>query len=139
MHPFLSALLGGLCIGVATVGYLYNTGRVVGISGMLSNSLIRPFASISALLFLFGILLIASVAHQSGLIQDESIIFLVDKKWLIISGILVGLGTSLGSGCTSGHGVCGISRLSIRSIVATLTFIATGVLTVFIMRTTGVL
>lgn len=136
MHPFLLALLGGVMIGTATVGYLHTTGKVVGISGMIAtlpNTKISP-----ALFFLVGIGLSALLASMFGWITIDDIILTDSTGLLIIAGVLVGLGTRLGSGCTSGHGICGISRLSLRSVVATLTFMTAGILTVLMMRLFGI-
>ncbi|OOS25118.1 YeeE/YedE family protein [Moraxella pluranimalium] len=136
MHPFLLALLGGMMIGVATVGYLHTTGKVVGISGMIAS---LPKTKISsALFFLVGIGLSAVLASMFGWIDGDNVILTHSTGLLMIAGMLVGLGTRLGSGCTSGHGICGISRLSRRSIVATLTFMTAGILTVLMMRLFGI-
>lgn len=119
-------------IGTATVGYLHTTGKVVGISGMIAT---LPKTKISpALFFLIGIGLSALLASMFGWITIDDIILTDSTGLLIIAGVLVGLGTRLGSGCTSGHGICGISRLSLRSVVATLTFMAAGILTMLMMR-----
>ncbi len=137
MHPFLLALLGGIMIGVATVGYLHTTGKVVGISGMIAT---LPKTKISpALFFLVGIGLSALLASVFGLVDADKIVLTHSTGLLIIAGALVGLGTQLGSGCTSGHGICGISRLSPRSIVATLTFMIAGIMTVLMMRLLGIM
>lgn len=137
MHPFLSALIGGVMIGVATVGYLHTTGKVVGISGMIA---ILPKTKISpALFFLIGIGLSALLARYFGWVDLAKIQLGSSTALLALAGIFVGIGTRLGSGCTSGHGICGISRLSLRSVVATMTFMITGVLTVLLMRLSGMM
>jgi uncharacterized membrane protein YedE/YeeE len=129
-------LLGGALIGVGASLLLIIHGRVAGISGMVANLLapssvwLRP-----QVLFLVGLLLAGALA----LAWDPSTIAPSPRPlaWLAASGLLVGLGTRLGNGCTSGHGVCGTSRFSLRSIVATLTFVATGMMTVTFVRLLG--
>ncbi len=137
MHPYLSAWLGGVLIGIACVAYLYTTGKVVGISGMIAR---LPTTKASpALWFLLGILLSALLARLFGWIDHNAISLTDNHVLLVIAGVLVGVGTRLGSGCTSGHGICGISRLSLRSMVATVTFMAAGMLIVAVMRVRGLL
>ena len=137
MHPYLSAWLGGVLIGIACVAYLYTTGKVVGVSGMIAR---LPTTKVSpALWFLLGILLSALLARLFGWVDHNAISLTDNYALLVIAGVLVGVGTRLGSGCTSGHGICGISRLSLRSMVATVTFIAAGMLSVAVMRGWGLL
>ena len=132
MNDYVSALMGGVLIGIASVGYLYSTGRIVGISGMMVT-LPKTKAS-AALFFLIGIALAALMARAFGLV-DLGEIRLTAPAWLLgVAGIFVGIGTRLGSGCTSGHGICGMARLSRRSMAATATFLLTGILTVAVMR-----
>ena len=132
MNDYVSALMGGVLIGIASVGYLYSTGRIVGISGMMAT-LPKTKAS-AALFFLIGIALAALMARAFGLV-DLGEIRLTAPAWLLgVAGIFVGIGTRLGSGCTSGHGICGMARLSRRSMAATATFLLTGILTVAVMR-----
>lgn len=126
-----SALIGGLLIGLGSFMLLAFNGRIAGISGILGSLL--PWSSAASswrLAFIIG-LLIAPFIWQLFAPFPELVI--KANKWQIIAaGLLVGFGTRLGSGCTSGHGVCGLSRLSLRSLVATLSFIIAGVITVFI-------
>lgn len=133
MHDYLIAWLGGLLLGVAVLGYLYIHGRIAGISGMVAQVLNRKtFAVTPARWFLLGMIVTAIIY---GLVFQPKIEMMVSQPWLlIISGLLVGFGTSMGSGCTSGHGICGISRLSKRSIIATMSFMAAGVATVWLTR-----
>ncbi|MCH7335130.1 YeeE/YedE thiosulfate transporter family protein [Acinetobacter sp. NIPH 2699] len=132
MNSMLMALLGGVLIGLAVIGYLYINGRIAGISGLIAQLLQpRSLFKSSALWFLLG-LLITPFIYQF-FIQPE-ILLQSSPIALIIAGVLVGFGTRLGSGCTSGHGICGISRLSIRSIVATMIFMFAGIVTVYIAR-----
>lgn len=132
MHDYLTALIGGALLGVSAVGYLWVNGRIAGISGLISQVLSpKTLLSTPALWFLLGLIIVpfAYGAFTQPQIQIESSPFI-----LILAGLLVGFGTRLGSGCTSGHGICGISRLSKRSLVATLTFMGAGAVTVFVVR-----
>jgi len=126
----LTGLLGGALIGLAATVYLVATGRVAGVSGILAGALGGDRAARGErLAFLAGLVgagLIAAVVAGPAAASPYS------TPVLFVGGVLVGFGTRLGGGCTSGHGVCGISRFSIASIVATLTFIAAGAVTVAI-------
>jgi uncharacterized membrane protein YedE/YeeE len=130
----LPALIGGAIIGLAASLLLLTHGKVAGISS-LYGSLLRRGTSDRAF----------RLSFIAGLVGSGAIMKLVfptafATTWsatlpvALVAGLFVGFGTQLGSGCTSGHGVCGISRLSVRSIVATCTFMATGVATVFVVR-----
>lgn len=128
-----SALAGGALIGLAAALFIMLNGRIAGISGLLASLLERKAEGRGEkALFLLGILL----APLLWLIAGEWPQMEFQTNWLglLIAGVLVGVGTRYGAGCTSGHGVCGISRLSARSIVATLTFMAAGFATVFVIR-----
>ncbi len=128
------ALAGGGLIGLAASLLLLTHGRIAGISGILGG-LLQPQTSDRGyrMAFVFGLLaagvLLAVWAPQ--MVAGSSRLPL---HWLVLAGGLVGYGTRLGNGCTSGHGVCGISRLSPRSLVATGTFMATGAATVWVVR-----
>lgn len=128
-----SALGGGALIGLAAALFALGNGRIAGISGLL-GSLLQPGAQGrgEAALFLLGLLL-APVLWGLFAVLPE-IEFASGALGLIAAGLLVGIGTRYGSGCTSGHGVCGIARLSPRSLVATLCFMAAGFVTVFVLR-----
>lgn len=132
MHDFLNAFLGGLLLGVSVVGYLYIHGRIAGISGLIGQVLNpQSIFKTPALWFLLGLIIIPFVYGLC--IQPE--IELNTSPWMmVIAGLLVGFGTRLGSGCTSGHGICGISRLSRRSILATAVFMWAGFMTVYGIR-----
>ena len=127
----VSALTGGLLIGLSVALFFILNGRMVGISGIASNFLISKNNRIENFLFLFGLILgpliYSLISGQEVIISISSSLIL-----LIIAGALVGFGTRLSSGCTSGHGISGISRFSLRSIIATITFILVGILTVLI-------
>lgn len=129
----LTALLGGCLIGVASVFLLYANGRIAGISGILGGALAPPDDDRAwRLAFLVGLPL---GALATGALRGELAISIsTSPLTLVAAGLLVGFGTQLGSGCTSGHGVCGIARGSGRSLVATAVFMASGVATVFAVR-----
>ena len=129
------ALGGGLLIGGAAALLLLLTGRIAGVSGMAATAVRIADAGPPwrlAAAFVLGLPLGAAVA--SIFIRQPHVEVSASAPILIVAGLLVGFGTRLGNGCTSGHGVCGIGRLSLRSIVATLTFMATAIATVFVMR-----
>ena len=127
----ISALTGGLLIGLSVALFFILNGRMIGISGIASNFLISKNNRIENFLFLFGLILgpliYSLISGQEVIISISSSLIL-----LIIAGVLVGFGTRLSSGCTSGHGISGISRFSLRSIIATITFMLVGILTVLI-------
>jgi uncharacterized membrane protein YedE/YeeE len=136
MHHFtpLAALIGGAIIGLSASIFFLGHGRICGISGLFGG-LVRRTGEVPLvrLAFLLGLL-------AAGLVLRFTAPALVASTWapsLLVAapaGILVGFGTQLGNGCTSGHGICGVSRLSARSMVATLTFMAAGFGTVFVVR-----
>ncbi|WP_111637061.1 YeeE/YedE family protein [Marinomonas shanghaiensis] len=132
MDTIFNPLVGGLLIGMATVIYLLSLGKVIGISGILSQLLFSK-ERLLPFLFIAG-LIIGGSAY--GVLTEQTVAFPETRSplLLIVSGLLVGYGTRLGSGCTSGHGVCGISRLSPRSLVATLIFMTTAIITVSILN-----
>ena len=133
----LAGLAGGILIGLSATLMLLGAGRIAGVSGIAARAVGLSESSlprISAWLFLLGLPAGALiVAFASGGISGSFASPLV----LAIAGFVVGIGTRLGSGCTSGHGVCGMSRFSQRSIIATLTFMITGIATVAIMNAMG--
>ena len=130
-----SALAGGVLIGVAAVLMMLGIGRIAGISGILLSVFNREASSVGwRVAFIAGLPIGALVAVALGLRDLRGLIFPVDATTIAIAGLLVGVGTTLGSGCTSGHGICGVARLSLRSIVATILFMASGVATVFVVR-----
>lgn len=130
--PFAS-LLGGALMGLAASMLLLFSGRVAGISGV-AGGLFRPSAGDLSWRVLFIAGLVAGGAVLL-LVNPEAFHVGIHRSFaaLAVAGLLVGFGARLGSGCTSGHGVCGLSRLSRRSLVATLTFMATGALSVFVV------
>ena len=129
-----SALLGGGLIGAAAGLLLFFNGRIAGISGVLGG-LLRPLAPGDGawrVAFVAGLLL-APLAYL-GLAAWPTVVVSASWGTLVLAGLLVGVGTRYGAGCTSGHGVCGISRLSPRSLVATACFMAAGFATVYVLR-----
>ncbi len=132
MHDFLIAFIGGLMLGLSVVGYLYVNGRIAGISGLVGQVLNpKTIFKTPAIWFLSGLIITPFIY---GLFVQPEIELNASPLMMIVAGLLVGFGTRLGSGCTSGHGICGISRLSKRSIVATMTFMFAGFVTVYIIR-----
>ena len=131
---YLYPLIGGLMIGTSAGIYLLFNGRIAGISGLAASGMGLTGAGFSrlGLGFILGILLGAAIAY--GLMQDPRLTITSSLPLLVAGGLLTGFGTRLGSGCTSGHGVCGLARLSPRSIVATVTFMAVAAVTVFVTR-----
>lgn len=129
----LRALSGGLLIGFAAVMLMLRLGRIAGVSGILAGAAFEPGEErFWRLAFLAGIVLgAAAMAAALGGFQP---VFAGSWWWLIPGGLLVGYGTRLGSGCTSGHGICGLARFSRRSLAATLLFMASAILTVFLLR-----
>lgn len=132
MHPFLTAFIGGAMLGLAAVGYLYVHGRIAGISGLIAQVMNpKTVFKTPALWFLAGLFLVPFIYGQ---VTTPNIELNASPWMMIIAGLLVGFGTRMGSGCTSGHGICGISRLSKRSLAATGSFMLAGVITVYVMR-----
>lgn len=130
----LSALAGGLLIGLSAATLLLASGRIAGISGILDAAL-PPSRSQGGwrIAFLVGLLAAVPILWVAGY-RLPSIAIDTALPVVVLAGLLVGFGTRLGSGCTSGHGVCGIARGSARSMIATLTFMASAAFTVFLVR-----
>jgi len=126
----ISAFVGGSLIGFAAFLFFVFNGRIAGVSSIASDSIIKNENRFDNILFLSG-LIIGPIIYSLLGNQIESVLT-NSLPLLIFGGLLVGFGTKIGNGCTSGHGVCGISRFSIRSLVATIAFITTGVITVLI-------
>ena len=127
----VSALTGGLLIGLSVALFFVLNGRMIGVSGIASNFLISKDKKRENLLFLVGLIL-GPLIYTFILGREINILISNSLPLLTVGGILVGFGTKLSSGCTSGHGISGISRFSIRSIIATITFMIVGMLTVLI-------
>ena len=129
----IQSLIGGSIIGIAVSLLLLFNGKVLGVSGILGALFNHPLSkNYWRLFFVLGLLispLIYSIFHPIPNIEITS-----NKLLIIVGGLLVGFGSRLGSGCTSGHGVCGLARLSVRSFIATMTFIFFGFVTVFVIQ-----
>ena len=128
-----SSLIGGLIIGVAVVLFFITTGRLAGISGIVSSTLEKNENKFSNLLFIIGLVLGPLVYI---FFSKNDVVFKMTSSipLIIVGGLLVGLGTKIGRGCTSGHGICGISRFSTRSILATTIFMIFAMITVFFLQ-----
>ena len=130
----LTALIGGLLIGGAATLTLWANGRIAGISGILSGIVIpKGIDALWRVLFIGG-LIIGSFLAMNFFASDRPLEMQASPLLTIIAGLLVGFGTRLGSGCTSGHGICGLARFSRRSFTATVLFMATAIVTVFLTR-----
>lgn len=129
----IQSIIGGSIIGTAVSLLLLFNGKVLGVSGILGELFNNPLSkNYWRLFFVLGLLvspLIYSIFHPIPNIEITS-----NKLLIIAGGLLVGFGSRLGSGCTSGHGVCGVARLSLRSLIATMTFILFGFITVYLMQ-----
>ncbi len=130
---FSYALVGGLLIGLSSVGLMLALGRIAGISGILQAAIFSD-DKLWRILFLFGMIVGAWFVFW---LNPAGVSVRVDFPLpiLAVSGFLVGLGVAMGNGCTSGHGICGLSRFSKRSVVATMLFFACALLTRFILHT----
>ncbi|MEP5229787.1 MAG: YeeE/YedE family protein [Alloalcanivorax sp.] len=128
-----SSLAGGALIGLAALWLLHTNGRIAGISGIVGG-LLRPAPLDRGwrIAFILGMLIAPTVWALAG--NLPAMVIDADFPLLIVAGLVVGISTRYGAGCTSGHGVCGMSRLSPRSLVATVAFMASGFITVFVVR-----
>ena len=134
-ESYANGLIGGMLIGLAAVLMYWFNGRIMGVSGIVSRLLSKPDQDYRwRLAFVIGLVsggFIYQFKYPVTIVMDAS------GLSLIIAGLLVGAGTVIGNGCTSGHGICGLARLSKRSIVATIVFMAAGILTVWIRKSWG--
>ncbi|MCC2604306.1 YeeE/YedE family protein [Planctobacterium marinum] len=133
----LMAMVGGVFIGLAGVILLLAHGRVMGVSGLVGNIINAPKQSRIAVWFILGLLTGPAIinAFQYDYAQIKLPAEISLSWWQIITGaVLVGVGTRMGAGCTSGHGICGIGRFSLRSVIATCVFMLTGIVAVALMR-----
>ena len=128
--PIISTL-GGMIIGLAVVIFFLFNGRLVGISGIAANALTEKDDKFDNLLFLLGLIL-GPIIYSLFTSNEINITISNSFILLIFAGLLVGIGTRVSGGCTSGHGISGIGRFSLRSIIATITFMIVGILTVLI-------
>ena len=135
MHPYIVALIGGGLIGASAVMLMALTGRIAGISGIVGGLLPPKPADDRTWRIAFILGLVLAPTALTLLTGDNRIgVPTIGPVLLVASGLIVGVGAALGSGCTSGHGICGVSRLSTRSIAAVVTFVATAMVTVFVVR-----
>ena len=134
----VTALVGGALIGLAATLLLLGIGRVAGVSGIVNAAMEQRGGRDWRLAFLLGLVLGAAAWFAFGTAAPPRTGF--PWPWLVVAGLLVGFGTRMGSGCTSGHGICGLSRMSKRSLAATLAFMGLGIATVYVLRhATGLL
>ncbi len=134
MHPWILGLIGGILIGLSAALMMFGRGRILGVSGMMGSLFSRGDNRMPSLLFLTVILLTGLLVHQIRPEFFQSADTGRNLIHLFAAGVLVGAGTRLGSGCTSGHGICGLARFSPRSIAAVLTFMASGMITATLVR-----
>jgi len=133
MH-YAIALAGGVLIGLAATLLLWLNGRVAGVSGLVNGVLFPQRGDVAWRVAFLGGLVVAAGAYMA-LVPGASLPRTdFSRAGLVAAGVLVGFGTRMGNGCTSGHGVCGIGRLSMRSIVAVLVFMATAIVTTYVVR-----
>ena len=136
MTPFtpVTALAGGMLIGLASIALMALLGRIAGISGIVGGLLKPSAAEVPWRLAFIAGLIVAPLLFWAATGNRPEVTIDASTNILIAAGLLVGIGTRIGAGCTSGHGVCGFARVSKRSIVATVTFMAVAIATVAIMR-----
>jgi len=128
----LSALAGGIIIGLAVILFFVGNGRLAGVSGIVNDTLVSKQNRTDSFLFIVGLVL-GPIFYV--FFTKNNIPFFITSSLpiIIIAGFLVGIGTKVGKGCTSGHGICGISLLSLRSIIATIIFMITAIITVWLI------
>lgn len=133
MNPWWAALAGGMLIGAASTLLLWLNGRIAGISGIAYGAAERGLPARGwRLAFLLGLLSAGAFAFHG--LPETGVREGFPRAWLIGAGALVGIGTAMSSGCTSGHGVCGLARFSLRSLVAVCVFMAAAIATVYVVR-----
>ena len=133
----LQVVIGGALIGLASALLMATNGKIAGISSIVHRAFFLRGEESWTVWFVLGLMLGPAVMLVSGWVAPPNI----DIGWgsITVGGLLVGMGTKIGSGCTSGHGVCGMGRFSVRSVVAVAVFMSVGVMTVLLMRLGGVL
>ena len=135
-NVLMNAVIGGILIGLSASWLFLSLGRVAGISGIVSQAIKQP-GTLWPVMFVIG--LGAGGWITAFFLSPTANRLAIEPVWLIVGGLIVGFGTRLGSGCTSGHGVCGIARLSPRSMVATMIFVGFGIFTATLLRDLGVI
>jgi uncharacterized membrane protein YedE/YeeE len=133
---WIQALIGGLLIGASATLLLVMNGRIAGISGIAGKVLTERGRDVWAVMFLVG-LIAGSAIYEYGLAREPTPVAPVAPLLMLAGGLLVGIGSRMGHGCTSGHGVCGLGRLSLRSLSAVIIFMTTAMVTVYIIRHSG--
>lgn len=126
-HAWISAFIGGMCIGAAALLLLLFNGRIAGISGILSALMRQRQGAGWRLAFVVGLMLAPLLLQPAGFAPPD--LEMINPALALVAGLLVGTGTGLGNGCTSGHGICGVGRLSPRSLLATAVFMLFGIVT----------
>ena len=128
---FIEPFLGGVILGLSSLLLLMTTGRIAGISGIIGNVIKRSLGHSWRWMFLIGLVIGPLLAVPAGYVLPD-----IEASWwmIIIGGLFVGFGSVYGSGCTSGHGICGMGRLSVRSITSVVIFMVVAALTVFVLR-----
>jgi uncharacterized membrane protein YedE/YeeE len=135
---WIQALIGGLFIGASATFFLAMNGRIAGLSGIAGQVLTGRGKERWAVMFLVG-LLAGGALYECVLAREPTPVAAVSPLLMLAGGLLVGIGSRMGHGCTSGHGVCGLGRFSRRSLVAVLVFMGTAMITVFIIRHSGLI
>ncbi len=130
---WVAALVGGMLIGLSATILLAFNGRIAGISGIFNGAIQLNKLEVWRWLFIAG-MLAGGLLYEYGFAPQATPQSVFSPWAMIVGGFLVGFGTRMGNGCTSGHGVCGLGRLSLRSLVAVMTFMITAIITVFITR-----
>ena len=125
----ISAFLGGMIIGLAVILFIVGNGRLAGVSGIVNNALVSKQNRTDNFLFIVGLVL-GPIFYVFFTKNNIPFLITASLPIIIIAGFLVGIGTKIGRGCTSGHGICGISLMSLRSIIATIIFMITAIITV---------
>ena len=129
----IESFVGGLLIGCSAILLMLSRGKIMGVSGLLTNIFFEKNNNHTYNLILFFIFLLIGPILYINFLGDFNSVSVSNPLMLVIAGLLVGIGTSIGNGCTSGHGICGLSRFSFRSLIATITFVGSGILTVFFL------
>ena len=129
----IESFVGGLLIGCSAILLMLSRGKIMGVSGLFTNIFFEKNNNHTYDLILFFIFLLIGPSLYIYFLGNFDSVSVSNPSMLVIAGLLVGIGTSIGNGCTSGHGICGLSRFSFRSLIATITFVGSGILTVFFL------
>ena len=129
----IESFVGGLLIGCSAILMMLSSGKIMGVSGLLTNIIFEKNNNQIYGLILFFIFLLIGPILYIYFLGDFNSVSVSNPSMLVAAGLLVGIGTSIGNGCTSGHGICGLSRFSFRSLIATITFVGSGILTVYFL------